>query len=416
MNALRDEAGAASEHPSEERLLQFETARASLSARHAAAVEQHLSACAACRSELRLLRTFDFAQVENTAAAERSLVVAESRPGWLPRLADLLRGSFVLSLPRPALALAALLVIALPMAISRWGETSDEAPVSVAKEEHTLSPLEPVAQAAEPPAVEVAEETPPSAPAPEADAAVEAEPEEPQLARVDPQPAAPTPPPAPAPEPLVSGPAVEIAALVPSDLPVYAATVAGVQSSIRVTGVVRSAGRRSARVQALGPDHTGVVFSEAPTLYWYLSEDSSLPVELVVTDDSAEPLIEKTISGPTRAGFHTFDLAALGARLRPGVAYEWSVALVANSEDRSGDVVSKAGVRFERPSAELGRTAAQPGRAAHAYAAAGSWYQAFDQLSRWIEREPAAEVLRLHRDALLEQVGLDWVAVADGVR
>ena len=43
-------------------------------------------------------------------------------------------------------------------------------------------------------------------------------------------------------------------------------------------------------------------------------------------------------------------------------------------------------------------------------AAAGYWYDAFDTLTRWIQSEPAAERLREHRAALLEQVGLAGVA------
>lgn len=220
--------------------------------------------------------------------------------------------------------------------------------------------------------------------------------------------------------PLVAGPSVEIAALVPDELPVYAADSAllGVHTPIRVTGVVRSGAEDSARVQALGPDHIGLVFEESPSLYWYLSKDTSLPVDMIVTGESVQPVIETTLPGPTRAGFHAFDLEARGVRLRPGVDYEWSVTLVADPEDRSGDAVSKAGVRFERPSAELAPRLAstEPGRLAHAYAAAGSWYQAFEQLSRWIEREPGAEVLHRHRAALLEQVQLDWVGAADRPR
>ena len=50
--------------------------------------------------------------------------------------------------------------------------------------------------------------------------------------------------------------------------------------------------------------------------------------------------------------------------------------------------------------------AAEPGHVAHEYAAKGYWYDAFDQLTLWLEAEPRDARLLEHRAALLEQVGL----------
>jgi hypothetical protein len=61
------------------------------------------------------------------------------------------------------------------------------------------------------------------------------------------------------------------------------------------------------------------------------------------------------------------------------------------------------------PTADPVATAA-PERLAHAYAEAGLWYDAFDQLSVWLEAEPHAAILRAEREALLEQVGLTEAA------
>ena len=47
---------------------------------------------------------------------------------------------------------------------------------------------------------------------------------------------------------------------------------------------------------------------------------------------------------------------------------------------------------------------------AHLLAEAGYWYDAIDQLSGWISADPGSGVLRRHRAALLEQVGLSALA------
>ena len=69
---------------------------------------------------------------------------------------------------------------------------------------------------------------------------------------------------------------------------------------------------------------------------------------------------------------------------------------------RARDVVSGGSIRYA-PAADA---AAPPARRAHAYAEAGLWYDAVDQLSTWLTAEPHAAVLHAHRAALLEQVGL----------
>jgi hypothetical protein len=90
------------------------------------------------------------------------------------------------------------------------------------------------------------------------------------------------------------------------------------------------------------------------------------------------------------------------------VDYQWFVALVSDPARRSNDVVSGAIVRYEPGSAPPAKT--PPERAAHAYAAAGLWYDAFDQVVSWLATEPDAPLLHAYRASLLEQVDLEEVA------
>jgi hypothetical protein len=128
----------------------------------------------------------------------------------------------------------------------------------------------------------------------------------------------------------------------------------------------------------------------------------------VVDPNGVEPLLETTLPGPLAAGIHAVPLAKYGVRLAPGVEYPWFVALVADPARRARDVVSGASIRNAPAAAEV--AAAPTAQLAHAYAEAGLWYDAFDQLSVWLEAEPDAKVLHAHRAALLEQVGLDEAA------
>jgi hypothetical protein len=157
----------------------------------------------------------------------------------------------------------------------------------------------------------------------------------------------------------------------------------------------------------------GASTSESPALYWFLPEATSLTVEVTVVDPGAvTPLLATTIQGPLEAGVHQVNLAEHGARLRPDVEYRWFVALVRDPEQRSEDAVSGAGIRYTPPGPELGArlSSVEPARIAHLYAQSGLWYDAFDQLSRWLAAEPDAALLHSHRAALLDQVGLEDAA------
>jgi hypothetical protein len=166
-------------------------------------------------------------------------------------------------------------------------------------------------------------------------------------------------------------------------------------------------------VRALGPDAIGATTSAAPTLYFFLSAASSVPVEITLRSEQAsEPLFQQRLEPPVGAGLHALRLDRRGVRLEPGVTHRWSVALVPDPADRGADLVSGAALRRAAPdaasSAQL--AAAAPAQRANLLAAAGYWYDAFDLVTQAIQSEPASEPLLEQRAALLEQAGLTGVA------
>ena len=158
--------------------------------------------------------------------------------------------------------------------------------------------------------------------------------------------------------------------------------------------------------------------SENPTLYWFVSDTVTHPLELTVVDERAtEPVVEVTLTPPVERGIHALSLRERGVRLEPGVTYQWFVALVVDPEQRSSDII--AGGELQRVSASATLRARLRQASAESTPAVlaeeGIWYDALGVVSAQIDRHPQSAALREHRAAMLEQVGLDEVARADRV-
>jgi hypothetical protein len=167
----------------------------------------------------------------------------------------------------------------------------------------------------------------------------------------------------------------------------------------------------------LVPDHVGLTISDTPALYWYISKPTSVRIEVTLVDDRSEaPLIDYAVAKADGPAVHRIDLAKRAVRIKPGVEYQWSVAVVPNPSERSNDVMA-GGVlmRVEEPAAIAARRAAGASKEelARLLAAQGIWYDAIALYSELIEARPADKRLRAARAALLEQVGLREIAEFD---
>lgn len=176
----------------------------------------------------------------------------------------------------------------------------------------------------------------------------------------------------------------------------------------RVGGGTRGTGNVFV-LSALAPDHMGLTAREQPSLYWFISAATSLPVELAIMDpQGVKPLFERRLSGPIEKGVHRIDLAELGVTLAPGVPYRWSVTVIPDANRRSRDILAAATIeRVDVPSevrSKLDQTRKED--LAAVYAEAGFWYEALASVSELIERTPGDEALRQQRVQLLSQVGL----------
>lgn len=201
----------------------------------------------------------------------------------------------------------------------------------------------------------------------------------------------------------------------PAGLPVYKPPRRGVPAG-RVAGGTRGAGNALPLLSALAPDHAGFSVHAQPTLYWYLSEAVSYPIEFTLIDDQAiEPLLEKRLPPHQHPGVKQIPLAAYRVSLRPGVPYQWYVTLVVDPEQRSKDIVVGGTIeRMASPDALRSQlTQVGPAQAPFVYAEAGLWYDAVMVVSQMIDGAPQDRGLRRQRAALLEQVGLENIAKHD---
>ena len=184
-------------------------------------------------------------------------------------------------------------------------------------------------------------------------------------------------------------------------------------ASVRLTGGSRGKGDEVVVLDVLTPDTVGLTTQEQPSLFWYQSKPSKAKFELTLLQDKqVKPLVHVKLDEANRSGIQRLKLSEHGAKLVPGVEYQWVVALVTDPENRSTDLVASGAIKRIEPGAELQEKIRQSSRAElpQVYADAGIWYDALASLSDQIEANPADENLRETRRDLLRQVGLKAAA------
>lgn len=141
----------------------------------------------------------------------------------------------------------------------------------------------------------------------------------------------------------------------------------------RVGGGTRGLSADMPHLEVLAPLHTAFTAQAQPVLYWYLSRGDVQTVEIAVIQEGVvTPVLERTLPPIKQAGLQKIRLADYGVSLQPGQEYRWSVAVVNDPEQRSGDIVASATLRYKMPLSPLNTVEQQ--------AEAGYWYDALQQL------------------------------------
>jgi Domain of Unknown Function (DUF928) len=191
-------------------------------------------------------------------------------------------------------------------------------------------------------------------------------------------------------------------------VPVYKPPLRGAPGG-RIGGGTRGSGREVFVLTVLAPDHSALTVSEQPSLFWYISSTTSLPIEVTLMDlRTTQPVLETRLPAPAAPGVQRIRLADHGVRLEPGVPYRWFVTIVPSSDRRSKDILAGGAIeRIPQPEALTVKLAqARKEETATLYAEAGVWYDSLSAISDQIDGAPNDAGLRKQRATLLAQVGL----------
>jgi hypothetical protein len=165
-------------------------------------------------------------------------------------------------------------------------------------------------------------------------------------------------------------------------------------------------------LSALVPESTGLTSRAQPTLYWYASKTLSTPLEFTLNDaQSIKPLVEMKVP-VAQPGIHALKLKYT---LKPEVEYSWTIAAVADPDQRAGDTLASGTIQHLPLPTPLAAQlkSAHPQQLPFLYAQGGFWYDALATLSEQIVAQPTDRRLREQRAALLDQVGLQAAAAHD---
>lgn len=199
----------------------------------------------------------------------------------------------------------------------------------------------------------------------------------------------------------------------------YMPPVRGAPAS-RVGGGTRGTEAIKLSLDVLAPSATGYTLRGTPTVYWYVSERITSPVELTVIGaetmaEGAKPLLDIELKPPIELGMHALPLAQHGIELKPDHEYQWFVAIVRDPAQRSSDILAGGRILRVSEAKAIEARLAQSAKATRpaVYAESGVWYDAIDELSKMINADPGDRRLRAQRAALLEQEGLRDAAKYD---
>ena len=197
-------------------------------------------------------------------------------------------------------------------------------------------------------------------------------------------------------------------------LPVYKPPPKAKYPRARVGGITRGSLGKDPMVVALVPDHVAETFRPQPTLYWYISQTTTLPIIFTLREDEAvRPALETPLAPPRKPGIQVIRLKDFGVELKETITYRWFVSVQRDHESPSQDIVT--GGMIERvPYSDLlvlcpGFTDRDP----FTLARCGLWYDALRVISEKIDESPQDLMPHRQRAALLKQVGLHEIAELD---
>ena len=177
---------------------------------------------------------------------------------------------------------------------------------------------------------------------------------------------------------------------------------------IRVDGVYGGESTELPNLFVLAPDHIGLTIHEQPTLYWYLTEATTEPIDIIMTEEETlRVVLDARLLPPLPAGIHAMSLKDYDVRLLKNVPYQWEAKIRAKT--LTEEVKASGFIMRVEPPRTLSASVASKLRSPEApklFAQSGLWYDALGVLSDLIQSHPQSQAFLQQRAALLNQVGL----------
>lgn len=182
------------------------------------------------------------------------------------------------------------------------------------------------------------------------------------------------------------------------------------------TGGVRSI-LKAPKPLALAPEHLSRSLSRSPTLYWYLSKATSTPIRFTLIKDDSEfagPILELNLGTFSSSGIYALALSDYDIRLDENQRYFWSVTASPPGQNYGLIPASRTWIEHS-PSADIQSLIAStsPFDQTVQLARTGYWFDAIDVVSRQIDTGEQTSAWHQIRARLLDQVGLEKVALFD---
>ena len=198
-----------------------------------------------------------------------------------------------------------------------------------------------------------------------------------------------------------------------SSLPIYTPRNKVIPRA-RVGGTMRGTDGTDPEIVALVPDHVGLTVKQAPSINWFLSKPTTLPMRFTLNDiRSVKPLYEGPIPTPAQAGIQSLNLKDLGLTLEPDIQYRWYISAIRDPKQPGTDIVAGGIIErceFSTCLVEMEVDLSCDRHSVLRNAVRGFWYDAMACLCELIDAKPSDQILRRQRAALLNQIGLHGVA------
>ncbi len=168
------------------------------------------------------------------------------------------------------------------------------------------------------------------------------------------------------------------------------------------------------KLTALVPENKiGRTVSEYPEFFFYLPETEAQLAEFVLEDENGNQIYQTTLNIRNSSGVLSVSIPTNQnvSPLQLGKNYRWSIALICDAQDRSGDLFEEGIVRRVEVSADIRSELqkAEPRLKATIYAQSGIWQDALSTLAAARRANPNDADLAADWKILLESVKLDEI-------